>query len=167
MEHLQEAWLRGPFAGVHPFLMPVLHSFQQAREDLALYTDGLNAGQIWSQPHGFGSVGFHVRHIAGSTRRLMAYLQGSDLTEAELASAQREREPGASREELLNELAAAFRDAESIVRSLDPSELAEVRTVGRKHLPTTAIGLLTHIAEHTQRHVGQAISAAKWAKVAV
>jgi hypothetical protein len=23
---------------------------------------------------------------------------------------------------------------------------------------------LTHIAEHTQRHVGQAISAAKWAR---
>jgi len=27
------------------------------------------------------------------------------------------------------------------------------------------IGLLTHIAEHTQRHVGQAISACKWARV--
>jgi hypothetical protein len=35
--------------------------------------------------------------------------------------------------------------------------------VGRKRLPTTVIGLLTHIAEHTQRHVGQAIGAAKWA----
>jgi uncharacterized damage-inducible protein DinB len=35
--------------------------------------------------------------------------------------------------------------------------------VGRKGLPTTVIGLLTHIAEHTQRHVGQAIAAAKLA----
>jgi len=33
--------------------------------------------------------------------------------------------------------------------------------VGRMRLPTTVIGLLVHIAEHTQRHVGQAISAAK------
>jgi hypothetical protein len=43
--------------------------------------------------------------------------------------------------------------------------LPEPREVGRKRLPTTAIGLLTHIAEHTQRHVGQAISASKLAKV--
>ena len=37
--------------------------------------------------------------------------------------------------------------------------------MGRKRLPTTVIGLLTHTAEHTQRHVGQAISAAKLAAV--
>jgi len=30
---------------------------------------------------------------------------------------------------------------------------------------TTVAGLLTHIAEHTQRHVGQAISAAKLSRV--
>jgi uncharacterized damage-inducible protein DinB len=41
--------------------------------------------------------------------------------------------------------------------------LPEPCGVGRKRLPTTVGGLLTHIAEHTQRHVGQAISAAKWA----
>jgi hypothetical protein len=36
--------------------------------------------------------------------------------------------------------------------------------VGRQQLPTTVIGLVVHIAEHTQRHVGQAISAAKLAR---
>jgi hypothetical protein len=51
------------------------------------------------------------------------------------------------------------------VRALDAALLADLREVGRKQLPTTAIGLLTHIAEHTQRHVGQAISAAKLARV--
>jgi len=51
------------------------------------------------------------------------------------------------------------------VRSLDPARLADPRAVGRKQLPTTVIGLLIHIAEHTQRHVGQAISAAKLARV--
>ncbi|MEP6714465.1 MAG: DinB family protein, partial [Terriglobia bacterium] len=43
--------------------------------------------------------------------------------------------------------------------------LREWRRVGRQQLPTTVIGLLVHIAEHTQRHVGQAISAAKLAAV--
>ena len=41
----------------------------------------------------------------------------------------------------------------------------EPREIGRKKLPTTVIGLLTHIAEHTQRHVGQAISASKLARI--
>jgi uncharacterized damage-inducible protein DinB len=39
--------------------------------------------------------------------------------------------------------------------------LDEVRTVGKKQLPTTVAGLLVHIADHTQRHVGQAITTAK------
>jgi uncharacterized damage-inducible protein DinB len=46
---------------------------------------------------------------------------------------------------------------------MDPATLGDARTVGRKRLPTTVIGLLTHIAEHTQRHVGQAIVTAKLA----
>jgi uncharacterized damage-inducible protein DinB len=72
--------------------------------------------------------------------------------------------PGEStRAQLLAEVDRAFRDAERVIRSLDPATLADARTVGRKRLPTTVIGLLTHIAEHTQRHVGQAISAAKLA----
>jgi hypothetical protein len=35
------------------------------------------------------------------------------------------------------------------------------RTIGRKKLPTTVLGLMVHIAEHTQRHLGQAITIAK------
>ncbi|HET8965668.1 MAG TPA: hypothetical protein VFN20_05610 [Candidatus Acidoferrum sp.] len=36
-----------------------------------------------------------------------------------------------------------------------------MRVVGRKKLPTTLGGLLVHVADHTQRHVGQAIATAK------
>jgi uncharacterized damage-inducible protein DinB len=39
--------------------------------------------------------------------------------------------------------------------------LEEARTVGKKQLPTTVGGLLVHVADHTQRHVGQAITTAK------
>jgi len=155
--------MRGPIAGVSPLVSPVLYAFQQAREDLARYTGPLTFDQLWATPHGFGSVGFHLRHIAGSTGRLMTYLQGGSLTDAQLEELRREHEPaGEGRDQLLSRLDRAFRDAETIVRSIDPARLAEPRAVGRKRLPTTVIGLLTHIAEHTQRHTGQAISAAKW-----
>jgi len=40
------------------------------------------------------------------------------------------------------------------------------RTVGRQSLPTTIGALLAHVAEHTQRHVGQAITTAKVVRAA-
>jgi uncharacterized damage-inducible protein DinB len=164
MDSLPEPWMRGPIAGVDPLLAPVLYTFQQAREDLRHWTEGLSASQLWAMPHGLGSVGFHMRHIAGSTERLMSYLQGKPLNAVQLATLQAEHDPaGAGRDELLALVDAAFEDAERIVRTLDPATLREPRGVGRRQLPTTVLGLLVHIAEHTQRHVGQAITTAKLA----
>lgn len=158
--------MRGPIEGVHPLLAPVLHSFQMAREDLAKFTAGLTAEAIWAAPHGMTPVGFHILHIAGSTNRLATYLQGKELSAEQVAAMEAEESPGRpSREELLSGLERTFQDAERVVRAVDVATLAEARTVGRKRLPTTVIGLLTHIAEHTQRHVGQAIAAAKLAAV--
>jgi uncharacterized damage-inducible protein DinB len=166
MDDLPEPWLRGAVPDLNPVLAPVFYAFQQAREDLARYTQGLTYGQIWATPHGFGSVGFHIRHIAGSTGRLMTYLEGRELNEEQMSALHAEESGnGPGRDELLAKMERSFRSAEGVVRSLDPLMVAEVRTVGRKKLPTTVIGLLTHIAEHTQRHVGQAISAAKLARV--
>jgi hypothetical protein len=144
---VEEAWLRGPIAGVDPLVAPVLYTFTQAREDLAHHTEGVTQDQLWTS-----KVGFHIRHISRSTDRLISYLEGrlpADLGEGE---------PGATREELLAELDTAFKRAEEVVRAIDPAILRDARQVGRKRLPTTVIGLLTHLAEHTQRHVGQAIS---------
>ena len=145
-------------------MAPVLYSFQMAREDLEKYTAGLPPARIWATPHGLTSVGFHMVHIAGSTNRLITYLQGKELTTAQLDAMAAEKSPGEpSREQLLAALNRAFGDAEAVIRATDPATLGDARTVGRKRLPTTVIGLLTHIAEHTQRHVGQAIGAAKLA----
>ena len=118
--------MRGPLPGVHTFVAPLLYSFQMAREDLAKYTEGLTTEQIWAAPHGFGSVGFHLRHIAGSTDRLMTYLEGHQLSEAQLAVMKAEKEPGATREMLLAGLDAAFAKAEAIVRALDPAQVRHV-----------------------------------------
>jgi uncharacterized damage-inducible protein DinB len=167
MADLPEPWTRGPIPDVSPLLAPVLYSFQQAREDLARFTEGLSTEQIWARPHGFGPVGFHLRHIAGSVGRLMTYVEGRQLSPEQLAALSAEMEPGPTRDELLSALGAALDKAEEVLRRIDPATLAEPRGVGRKQLPTTVIGLLTHIAEHTQRHVGEAISAAKLARVVI
>ena len=104
METLPEPWLRGPVSGVDPLLAPMLHAFQQAREDLAMHTEGLGVEEIWASPYGFGSLGFHIRHIARSTDRLATYLRGQQLSGNQLAELRAEQEPGATRAELLAEL---------------------------------------------------------------
>jgi hypothetical protein len=156
-----EPWLRGALEGVDPLIAPVLFSFQQAREDLARWTAGLSEAQVWARPQGLASVGFQLRHIAGSVDRLTTYLEGRDLSAAQLDELANEMEPRGSREELLAAVEASLRQAEEVVRGVEPASFREARTVGRLRLPTTVIGLLVHIAEHTQGHIGQAIVTAK------
>ncbi len=156
-----EPWLRGSIGGVDHLVAPTLFAFVQAREDLDYYTTGFSIEQMWSKPFGLGSVGFHIRHIGRSVDRLTTYLEGLALSQAQMAELGSEHEPGVSREELLGEMERHLRRAEEVIRTLDAERLAEPRTVGRLRLPTTVIGLAIHIAEHTQRHVGQAIVTAK------
>lgn len=163
---MQEPWLRGPIADVSPLLAPVLYAFQQAREDVAKYTADVDDEQMWAGPFDLAPAGFHLRHIAGSVDRLMTYLQGTQLSDAQMAELKAEMEAGESRKQLLVRVNESLARAEERIRAIDPATLAEPRVVGRKQLPTTVIGLLVHIAEHTQRHVGQAISAAKLARSA-
>jgi uncharacterized damage-inducible protein DinB len=140
--------------------MPVFYSFQLVREDLAIHTAGVTQGQLWrSGP--VPSLGFHLRHIAGSVERLTAYLMDEQLSDAQLAFLKNEGAPGATLEELLAAVERTFAATEGRLRTIDPATIHEVRYIGRKRLPTTVLGLLVHIAEHTQRHLGQAITTAK------
>jgi hypothetical protein len=158
---LPEPWLRGALPDVDPLLAPALRSFEQVREDLAHHTGGITDHEIWLALHGLAPLGFQLRHIAGSVDRLTTYLAGGSLSPAQLADLAAEMEPRGSRADLLDAVDHALRRSEFALRALDPARLHEPRTVGRLALPTTAIGLVVHLAEHTQRHLGQAILTAK------
>ncbi len=75
-----------------------------------------------------------------------------------------ESEPGATLDELLAAIDRTFQQAERELRTIQPSRIHDPRGIGRKQLPTTVLGLLVHIAEHTQRHLGQAITTANLVK---
>ena len=156
-----EPWLRGPLENTNSFIAPVLYSFQQAVEDLTAFTGDLSDEEAWASPYELASVGFQLRHISGSVDRLLTYALGGSLSEAQLSALSQEKTSGASLPDLLSDLRTTLDRAAAAIRRIDPAHLAEPRKVGRKELPTTAIGLLVHIAEHTQRHVGQAIVTAK------
>lgn len=156
-----EPWLRGPIPNTHVAFQPLLFCFTQIQEDLKRHTAGLTDEDVWKSAAGGGTLGFHLRHIAGSVERLAGYLFGELLTEAQLARLKTEADPLGGLEELLAEIEAAFTATEARVRTIDPAVLFEPRHVGRKQMPTTVLGLLVHIAEHSQRHLGQAITIAK------
>ena len=52
-------------------------------------------------------------------------------------------------------------DAAERVRVLATANLDTPRFVGRKQLPTSIGGAMIHVADHTQRHVGQVVTTAK------
>ncbi len=136
--------------------MPVFFSFAQIREDLAHHTAGLPPEAVW-QNVGRTSLGFHLKHLAGSVDRLTTYLLGGELDETQLAFLPNELEPEGSLQELLAGVERALAKAEREIVTLDPTALYDSRSVGRKRLPTTVLGLLVHLCEHSQRHLGQAI----------
>jgi hypothetical protein len=142
----------------HPLLAPVLRALEQAQEDLEKHTAPLTDEQVWATPFGMAPLGFHLRHIAGSLDRLSTYLDGVELTDAQFAFLHSESTAGGTRAELLQSIAAAIQNTSRKVRALHPDSLSASRTVGRRRLPTTVMGLAIHLAEHTQRHVGQAMT---------
>ena len=159
-----EPWLRGPIEGVPAHLMPVFHSFAMVREDLVHYTEGLTTDDVWRRTGALPSLGFHLRHIAHSVDRLVTYLCGEQLSEAQIATLKQEADPGATLAELLTDIDAKLSDAERRMRTIGAAMLEEPRYIGKKRLPSTVLGLLVHVAEHTQRHLGQAITTAKLAR---
>ncbi len=155
-----EPWLRGPIDGIIPLVMPVFFSFALVREDLQRHASGLSDEQVWRRLPGAPSLGFHLKHIAGSVDRLTTYLFGGELRPDQLDFLRNEQVPGAGLDELLEMVEKALKWSEQKLQTLDPQSSFEPRSVGRRRLPTSVIGLLVHLAEHTQRHLGQAVTTA-------
>lgn len=161
---MPEAWLRGPIEGVPPELMPAAHCLVDAVEDLERAVEGLTPEQVWVRPGGAASIGFHLRHVAGSIDRLLTYSRGEGLSSSQRAGIASEGDPGDPPESvsgLLERVRGARDQALAAYRAVDPLTLWDTRPVGRAGLPSTVSGILFHVAEHARRHGGQVVATAK------
>jgi len=158
---LPEPWLRGALLEVPAVQRAVLHALELAGEDLQRWCGTLSFEEINACPGGLPPVAFHLRHIARSMDRLLSYAEGNDMSEQQVAGLKSEMDPGATRDALFAELNSALARSMVRIRAFDASSLEQIRVVGRKRLPTTGAGLLVHVADHTQRHTGQAVTTAK------
>ena len=122
---------------------------------------GLSDEELNARPHGLAPVAFHLRHIARSIDRLLTYAEGRELDPAQVTALKSEMEAGASHTEVFDEVKQALESGCFRVRAVRAGGLEAFRGVGKKQLPTSVGGLLVHVADHTQRHVGQAVITAK------
>ena len=158
---MAEPWLRGTLTEVDALRRQVLHALELAAEDVERWCAPLPDDEVEARPLGLPSVGFQLRHIARSLDRLLTYAEGQQLSERQMKALRTEMEDDAGREATFMEFAKSMEVSVDRVLKISPESYEEVRGVGRKKLQSTVGGLLVHCAEHTQRHVGQAVTTSK------
>jgi uncharacterized damage-inducible protein DinB len=156
-----EPWLRGTLGEVPAVGRAVLHALELAKEDLWKWCYRLRDDQLNLRIGDVAPVSFHLRHVGRSLDRLLTYAEGGTLSDAQLALLRSELDAGAKHDEVFAELESALMRSTQRVWQLASTDLETLRRVGKKQLPTTIGGLLVHVADHTQRHTGQAIVTAK------
>jgi len=151
-----EHWLRGPVDQVPALLQPAAHALLQMRAEVNSVIAGLSEGKLWMQPNGVAAPGFHLQHIAGVIDRLFTYAREESLSDAQMEWLSGEgKNKSRLMEELLDILNQQVDKAIEQLKNTDPAVLTDTRYVGRKRIPSTVIGLLSHAAEHSMRHLGQ------------
>jgi hypothetical protein len=162
---LPDAWLRGPVEGVPALLMPAAHAFIQSREDIERAAEELPEEWLWTKPGEAATLGFHLRHVVGSTGRLLLYSRGGQLDDpmraAQKGEADPQGRPGESVRSLTAAAVAALDGAVEALKSVSADSLLEPREVGAAKLPTTVLGAIFHAAEHANRHAGQFVTTVK------
>jgi len=156
-----EPWLRGTLPEVPAVARGVLHALELAREDANRWCESLSENELHARPFDLPSIAFQLRHIGGSIDRLLTYAEGNQLTGEQIAVMKAEMDPGASRGTLFAEFEQGLDSAAGRVRALAATDFEQPRGVGKKQMPTSVGGLLVHLADHTQRHVGQLVTTAK------
>jgi uncharacterized damage-inducible protein DinB len=154
-----EPWLRGTLTDVSAVARGVLHALELA--DVTKWCGGLSEAELHAHPMGLPSVAFQMRHIARSLDRLLTYAEGAQLSAERIVALKSEMDEGATRSEVFAEFGEGIRSSMARVRALGLVDPELARGVGKKQLPTSVGGLLVHVADHTQRHVGQVVTTAK------
>ena len=157
-EKKYEVWLRGPVDHIPALLQPVAHALLQAREEVNTLMNDFPETLLWEKPAGVASPGFHLQHMKGVIDRLLTYAKGEMLNADQLQYLKQEEQspsPSCKVVELVEQFNRQVDKALAELSATDEATLTSARGVGRAQLPSTVLGLLTHAAEHTQRHLGQ------------
>ena len=155
--NLPEYWLRGPVPDIPELLQPVAHALLQSLKEVKQYTQDFNPKLLNTNPAGRASVAFHLKHLTGVLDRMLTYAKAETLSEQQFDYLKNESLVAQDMriDVYINAFEKKVDETLIYLKNIDVLKLTESRTVGRKKLPSTVLGLLFHAAEHSQRHVGQ------------
>lgn len=158
-----DPFLLGDVPGTTPLTSAWLRGLEGVEGILERWADGLDPdGFWWVQGAEINPVGGLVRHIGGSSIRLLCYAQGRELPEAVQAGGKVELAPtGEPPAEVMATCRARLAEVAEALKALRPEDLDVMREVGRKKLPVRAVSILHHLLEHAHEHAGQVIVSRK------
>ncbi|WP_027882977.1 DinB family protein [Meiothermus rufus] len=154
-------FLRGDVEGV---LLPVsvwLRNLEEVEETVERWAADLGPEGFWWVPAPeTNPIGGLVRHIGGSSYRLLLRGTGQEVPEAlRLRPAEEMAPSGGEPKQVLAEFAEKMAQVKASLRALQPADLERVVQLGQYQVK--AIYLLDHIAAHAQHHAGQIITTRK------
>ncbi len=152
--------MRGTHEELDPLRRAVIHALELTEEDVEKWCASLSDDQMFARTAGLAPVAFHLRHMARSADRLLTYAEDRWLDDDQHAALRTEMKAGTAAD-VMEECRQGLNSAKKRVIAFQPKRYDESRGIGRKRLPTTVAGLLIHLAEHTQRHTGQAVTTAQ------
>lgn len=159
MERMPPHFLRGRVGGAGLLPSAWLRGLDEVREIADRWAGGLPAEAFWWVPGPqLNPIGGLLRHIAGSSLRLLHYALGEPVPEELRQRARTELQPADEPPEaVLARFHAEMGQVQERLRALEPADLEAVREVGRDRYRVEAAFILHHLVEHAQHHAGQVI----------
>ncbi len=154
-------FLRGDVEGVHLLVSVWLRNLEEVEETVARWASDLSpAGFWWVPAPGTNPIGGLVRHIGGSSYRLLLRGTGQEVPEALRIRPAEEMAPsGRDPQEVLAEFGENLERVRAGLRALREPDLTRTVQVGPHEVK--AVYVLDHIAAHAQHHAGQIITTRK------
>lgn len=154
-----DPFLYGDIPGADPQTSAWLRGLQHLEENLERWVGDLPPeGYWWTPVAGINPVGVLVRHIGGSSLRLLHYAQGlmppDELREEGAVDFVATGGPGTEILALCMERLVTVREG---LAALRPDEFGAMREVGRKRVPVRTTVIVQHLLEHAHAHAGQVI----------
>lgn len=154
-------FLRGDVEGVHWLVSVWLRNLEEVEETVQKWAGGLTPEGFWWVPAPEANpIGGLVRHIGGSSYRLLLRGTGQEIPEGLRTRAAEEMMPSEhTPQEVLAEFAEKMALTRAGLQGLQEDDLHRRVKVGPYE--ARAIYVLDHIAAHAQHHAGQVITTRK------
>lgn len=158
-----DPFLSGDVPGTEPQTSAWLRGLEHLQLNLERWASGLpEQGYWWTPAPAANPIGVLLRHIGGSSLRLLLYAQGEMPSDELREEGSRDFQPlGHGGRQLYDECVARLGLVREGLAALKPADFGAVREVGRKRIPVRTTIIVQHLLEHAHSHAGQVITMRK------